>query len=152
MTIDEYLNQARTLKYKADKAKARFEEYESRAINPRSPLDLGDGIPAGRTNANGTETRLIEYIDAGKAYTAAANNYSEFRHQLQNTINYLLHWEALIIERIYIYNIYYEYGDDLAGVDEILNTDNKRVILSKLGEAKRHLADLLRQRGVDIEK
>ena len=151
MTIDEYLSQARSLKYKADKAAARLEEYESRAISPRCALNLGDGIPGGRTNTNGTETRLIEYIDAGKAYTAANDNYRQFREQLQNTINYMLHWEAVLIEQIYINNVYFD-RDDLHGVNEILNTDNKRVILAKLGEAKQSLAEHLRQRGVDIEK
>ena len=150
MTIDEYLGQARQLKNKADIAEAKLKEAESRAINPRSSLNLGDGIPANTRNGNGTETRLIEYIDAGKAYRIANDNYRQFREQLQNTTLYLLHWQALLIEQVYIHNVYYD-RDDEHGADEIIKAKTTREFFSKLAEAKKALADALRAQGVEIE-
>lgn len=151
MTIDEYLNTAAKLKRKADRAELKLKEVESRTVDPRSGLNLGDGIPANSRNHNGTESRLLEYIDAGKAYTAANQKYTEFRHSLQATVFDMPHWAALIIEQIYIYNVFYEREDNLYGVSDILNTDDRRQILAKLREAKEILADQLRAQGVEIE-
>ena len=151
MTIDEYLNQAKKLKHKADRAELKLKEVESRTIDPRSSLNLGDGIPASNRSGNGTESRLLEYIDAGKAYTAASRKYTEFRKNLQSTVFDMPHWAALIIEQIYIYNVFSGCEEDLSGVGDILSTNDRRQILAKLSEAKELLADRLRVQGVEIE-
>ena len=150
LTIDKYLGQAKRLKSKADKAEEKLKAIESRSINPRSSLNLGDGVPANSRNVNGTETRLLEYIDAGKAYTVASNDYKTFREQLKQTTANMVHWQAQIIEQIYVYNVFFGY-DDFDGVGEILRTTDRHRILMKLDESKRSLADLLRAQGVEIE-
>ena len=139
------------MKRKADSAELKLKEVESRTINPRSGLNLGDGISTNSRNVNGTESRLLEYVDAGKAYTAARRNYTEFRKNLKSTVFNMPHWAALIIEQIYIYNVFSDREDNLYGVSDILNTNDRRQILAKLREAKEILADLLRAQGVDIE-
>lgn len=151
MTIDEYLNRAKQLKIRTENAEVKLKEVESRAINPRSSLNLGDGIPASSRNVNGTESRLIEYIDAGKEYAAASNDYKTFREQLKQTTANMVHWQAQIIEQIYIYNVFFGY-DDFDGVGEILKTTDRRRIREKLNEAKQILTDQLRAQGVEIEE
>lgn len=150
MTIDEYLSQGAALKEKAKNAETHLRELETKMLNARSSLNLGDGIGANRRNVNGTEERLIEYLDAGKAYTAALKELKQFRHQLQSTSDFLLHWEGKLIEEIYIYNTFFDRDFDY-NVREILRTDDQRTIDKKTSEAKQHFADLLRAQGVTIE-
>lgn len=150
MTIDGYLNQSRRLKNRVDKATKVLEEAESKA-GIRSSLDRVDGIVCGRNNGNSTEARMIDYVDAGREYRDAQHEYKQFRDQLKDVINYLLHWEALIIEQVYIYNVFFGAEDDLFGVDEIIGKNNRVIMLQKLGIAKEHLRDLLRDRGIEID-
>lgn len=154
MTINEYLGQAQRLKFIEDRAKERLERFESRVTDPKSCLNLGDGVLTENRigSANRAEARMISYIDAGKQYITAHENYKQFRTQLQNAVSSLPHWAALIIERRYIYNVYFGYDDDLTGIDEILDTKSRKEILFKLNEAKLLLADHLRVQGVEIEE
>lgn len=148
MTIDEFLNQARILKRKRDKAEKHLAELES-LVDPKA-FSL-DGLPVCHSSTNSTETRLLDYLDAGQEFRKINEVYTQYTEQLQKSINYLLHWEALLIEQIYIYNVHYGY-DDLYGIDHILNTKSRSAMITKLNIAKGHLADLLIKQGVEIEK
>lgn len=151
MTIDGYLNQARALKRKADRAEEKLSAMENKA-GPRSCLNLGDGIYTSNNGGNTTEAKLIEYTDAAKKWRKATSEYKQFRDQLQQTIKRMPYWAALTLEQIYIFNVFWDRDNDLFGVEEILETTDRREILAKLKEAKALLADELRTQGVEIEK
>lgn len=151
MTINEYLNQPRTLKARRDKALENLKVLETRMLSPHDPLNLGDGTPRSRSGENTHETHLIEYIDAGKEFKESNRLYMETRDNLEAAINYLLYWQGRLIYQVYIYNVIIEAADDLNGADEILKTKSQREILAKLTEAKAALADQLRAQGVEIE-
>lgn len=150
MNIDAFLNNGRRLKHKVDETSEKYKALENIVINPRDPLNLGDGIPARNRNENGHETKLLAYIDAGNEWSAARDEYKHFRDQLEQAIYNMVHWQALIINQIYIYNLYFGY-DEMRDVDEILKTKDPAQIRAKLAEAKAALADMLRAQGVEIE-
>ena len=150
MTIDEYLNQPRKLKAKGERLYMKMLEAEAKATSPHVSLNLGDGIP-GRSGANATENKLLDYVEASKAYTKVTRQHNEIRSALLMAIDNLLYWQGCLIYQVYIYNVAIEADDSLNGADEILRTDNRREILAKLAEAKAALADLLRAQGLDIE-
>lgn len=151
MNIDEYLRQLRKYKLRAEYKLNKYNEAFDKAASPGCALDYGDMAPRTRGNGNATENRLIKAIDAGKEWKAAWKQYTDFREQLITDLYGLLYWEGLLLDRVYIYNLMTESEDDLHGADEILRTNNRGEILSKLTEAKKHLADVLRARGVEIE-
>lgn len=150
MTIDEYLSQPRKLKAKSERLYKQLLEAEA-AMDPRDPLNLGDGIPGRRSGGNGTENRLLNYIDAHKEYENAAKAFIETRNNLNAAIDNLLYWQGCLIYQIYIYNATFDGGDYMKDAGEILRTNNRREILAKIDEAKAALADLLRTQGVEIE-
>ena len=151
MIIDEYLSQIRTAKRRSDELYNKLTIAQERALNVRSPGNVGDGTPYTRTNENAAETRLLNYIDIGKEYDTATKTYIDTRKQVINAIDYLLYWQGCLIYQVYIYNVVIEADDDLSGADDILHTNNRREILAKLAEAKEALADLLREQGIEIE-
>lgn len=150
MTIDGYLRQLATFRRRYEQAKNRVRKCNART-SPRSSLNLGDGTPRQRNSGNANEENLIELSDALNEMREASQQYQAFRNQLYDQIYNLLYWEGLLIERVYIHNVIVEADDDLTGADEILNTKNRAQILSKLKEAKQHLAENLRSQGVLIE-
>ena len=151
MTIDEYLNQPRKLKAKSERLYKKMLIAEEKATTPRDPLNLGDGIPGRRSGSNTTETKLLEYIDASRAYSEAYTQFREARDTLTGAIDNLLYWQGNLIYQIYIYNATFSSGDDIKDAGDILRTSNRREILAKIAEAKAALADLLRAQGVEIE-
>lgn len=152
MTIDEYLNRPRKWKQKSERLYKKLVEAKARVISPRDPLNLGDGVPGRRSNENTQETKLLNYIDASRAYTDAMRYYIDSRDEITDAINNLLYWQGCLIYQVYIYNAAIEADDDLDGTDEIIKTKNRAEILAKLSETKAALADLLRAQGVEIEK
>lgn len=151
MTIDEYLRQVRTAKQTSDELFNKLVIAQERALNVRSPLNLGDGTPGTRTNENATESRLIRYIDVHNEYEKATRLYIDTRKQLLSAMDFLLYWQGCLIYQVYIYNVSIEAEDDLNGAEDILHTRNRGVILAKLAEAKEALAEKLREQGVEIE-
>ena len=151
MTINEYLGKVPALKYKAERAAARYQELVTRATSTGCGLNLGATGQRIKGGGNVTEDKLIAMTDAGKASRAAYTRYIEFRDQLEKDIDNLLYWQGCLIYRVYLYNVIVEASDDLNGAGDILRTDDRREILAKLTEAKAALADILRGRGVDIE-
>ena len=149
MTIDEYLYQLRRLKRREEDLFKTYEELEARAESPRSSFNYN--MPRSKNNDNLTEKRLTELIDAGQEWIEARNEYSAFRDQLQDSIYNLLYWEGLLIEQVYINNMIYKRENDLYGADQILKTNNKGAIIRKLRDAKAHLAEILRDQGIEIE-
>lgn len=150
MTIDEYLNQPQKLKRKRDRLYNKMLAAEAKTA-PRDPLNLGDGVPGRSSGHNATEDRVLNYIDANRAYREAHRQYMNVRDALNLAIDNLLYWQGCLIYQVYIYNVYFDIDDNLKGADEILRTNNRREILAKLSEAKAALADLLRAQGVAIE-
>lgn len=151
MTIDEYLSQPRKWKNKSERLYKKLLAEETRVTSPRDPLNLGDGLPGGRSNENTQETKLLNYIDASRAYSDAMKRYTETRDNIDSAINNLLYWQGRLIYQVYIYNVAIEADDNLKDAGDILRTKNRREILAKLAEAKAALADQLRAQGVEIE-
>lgn len=149
MTIDEYLNQPRKLKQRAERLWKKAEALEEAAISPQSAGRFD--MPRSRSNDNQTEARLIRYIDAMSEWRDAHDAYVNCRDQLERDLHNLFYWEGLCIHDVYICNAMIDRGDDLTGLEEILNTRNRGAILTKLGEAKQHLRQLLIDQGIEIE-
>ena len=149
MTIDEYLNQLRTFKRREKKLYKNLMQCADRAFSPRSASSYD--MPHSKSHDNQTETLLIELADADAAYTAALEEYRAFREQLENSIYNLFYWEGLVIYQVYFINGLLERDDDLTGLDEILKTHNRGVMISKLNEAKQHLRQILIDQGIEIE-
>ena len=148
MTIEEYLKLGNILRQDVDSKGRRVDALMERVLNPGTHFN---GIPAGRRNDNGHETRLIEYVDASNEYKAAYNEYKRHQEQLENALYNVLYWQALVIERVYYTNALMECPNELYGVENILKTNDRHKIQAKLTEAKEALADLLRAQGVEIE-
>ena len=151
MDINEYLAQLPKLKRRADSAYLRYLELHERAVSPGCGLDLGDTGQRIKGSGNATEDRLIKAADGLREWRAANDKYKEIRAQLDAAVDELKYWQGCLIVHVYIYNVTFEADDDLKGADEILHTTNRREILAKLDESKRHLAEILRSQGVDIE-
>lgn len=148
MTIDEYLNQLKTLKERKDFLFKKVDVLLSKATSPGPALKIG--MPHSQTNTNHTEDSIIDYASLSQELKSTQNEYNELSNTINRTINYLLYWEGCVITRVYFYNIYLGY-DDLHGLNEILKTNDKNEILAKLDQAKTHLAKLLQSRGIEIE-
>lgn len=151
MTIDEYINEMQRLKSKSERLLKDMREAETPLLSPRDPLNLGDGTPRSRSGGNGTENKLLEYIDISREFSKVNGQFKEMRDAIKSAIDNLLYWQGCLIHHVYIYNVYFNPDDILNGADEILNTNDRRQILAKLTEAKAALAVQLRAQGVEIE-
>lgn len=149
MTIDEYLNQLPELKKAEDRAYRELNKMFDRAISTHN--SAFDGMPHVKSNENIHETRLIEYADAKREWDEINARFFEIKEQIEKTIYYMVYWEAVLINQIYIYNVIRSNASPLDGVAEILNTNNQHTIKNKIAEAKAHLRQQLIDRGVEIE-
>lgn len=149
MTIDEYLNQLPVLKQTEKKAYNRLRKCFDRATSTHN--SAFDGMPHVKSSENIHETRLVEYVDAKKEWDEINARFFEIKEQIENTIYYMVYWEAVLINQIYIYNVIRSNASPLDGVAEILNTNNQHTIKNKIAEAKAHLRQQLIDRGVEIE-
>lgn len=149
MTIDEYLNQMKILRYKYLRLYDKAREAENKATSTRSSLNTDGRIQ--HKGVNMTESRLIDAADAWGAMKAAYNEYNAYRDQLDEGMRTLLYWEGCLIYKVYIHNVIAEKEDDLDGAEEILFTNNRKMIVSRLNEAKSHLREILISKGMDIE-
>lgn len=148
MTIDEYLHQLPALKKAERTACKRLAKMFDKATSTHN--SAFDGMPYTKRSENMYEIKLVEYVDAKKAWDEINAKYFEVRDQLEECIDYLLYWEGCLIFQIYIYNVALEKDDPLDGAEEILHTQSQYVIKAKLTEAKSHLRQLLIDRGVDL--
>lgn len=148
MTIDEYLNQLPKLRRAEAKAYNRMETKFDRATSLQSSFNFD--MPRRIADQNATEARLVELADAQREWKEANEAYATFKEQLERSLYNLLYWEGLLIDQAYIYNVIYG-RDHLYGLDEILKTRNRGVMISKLNEAKQHLRQILIDQGIEIE-
>ena len=151
MTIDEYINEMQRLKSKSERLLKDMREAETPLLSPRDPLNLGDGTPRSRSGGNGTENKLLEYIDISREFDKVNDQFKEMRDAIRSAIDNMIYWQGCLIHHVYVYNVYFRSDDILNGADEILHTTNRRQILAKLDEAKAALAVQLRAQGVEIE-
>lgn len=148
MTINEYFAEGGKLKNNVDRLADRVQALHSRVINPGSPIN---GNPTGHRNDNGHETRLVEYLDASKEFQAAYDEYMTYYHNIKNAKYNVLHWQALVIERVYETNAFFQYSDELYGVGNILDTNDRKEIEAKFIEAKAAVANQLMMQGVELD-
>lgn len=151
MTIDEYIDEFKASRRKITRMNDDVMRAEVRAHDVRSPSNMGDGIPCSYRGGNAHETKLINYADALREYRAAWKVYEEARDAIRTAIDDMPYWAGSLIHHVCLYNVVFDEEDDMKGADEILNTQDRRVIKSKLIEAKMLLADALRAQGVPIE-
>jgi hypothetical protein len=120
-------------------------------VNSAGPGFSLDPAAYTKDTDNRQETKLINYIDAANEYKAARKAYLDARASIEGSLDYLLYWEGRLIYHVYIYNAEFYPDDDLKDAAEIVGARNRYELIQKLDEAKEHLADLLRNKGVEIE-
>lgn len=150
MTIDEYLSLAYKLRRKYDHCEKKYRRLFDIATSTPSSLDW-DGAPKQRgTGHNSVEAKFVAEADAARELSIVSKVYREYREQLRGDIYNLRYWEGLLLEQAYITNPIL--GRDLLyRADEILSTNNHKIICAKLDEAKQHLAELMIARGAEID-
>lgn len=148
MTIDEFLNRIEVLKRRSDKLLNAYNSIQDETVNPGAVVHYG--MPAGRTNRNYTEEKLIKLASAGEKWQKAYEEYQVYYNIFERAMYNLLYWEGLLIERVYITNAAFKHNQ-LFGVDEILKTRNRAEILAKLETAREHLKQILNENGMKIE-
>ena len=151
MTVDEYLNQIRTSRYKTKQLCDELMRAEVRAHDVRSPSNYGDGTPQTHGSENRHEIKLVEFVDMAKEFDESRALYEELRDTLELATDNMPCWAGNLIYHVYLYNVVFEEEDDLKGAGDIVRTNDRREILSKLAEAKLLLADALRAQCVSIE-
>lgn len=151
MNIDEYLNQLRTFKRKEERLYIKAERKESALTSPSSSANFGDRIQTRDRFGNQRDIMLAELADLISDYRTAHADYMNFREELRAHFYNMTYWQGAILLQVYINNVVFESDDDLRGVGDILNTTSRRVICSKLAEAKAALRERLRDQGVEIE-
>lgn len=149
MDINQYLYQFRELKTREDRLYQKITRKESSFVGSAS--NFGDGIPT-RSSENKIEKKLVELADLTREYKEAHNDYMNFREELRTHFYNMTYWQGAILLQVYINNVVFESDDDLRGVGEILDTTSRRVICSKLAEAKNALRERLRNQGEEIEE
>ena len=148
MTINEYFTQGQSMKRNVERLADRVQALHSRVLNPGSPIN---GNPTGHRNDNGHETRLVEYLDASKEFKEAYEEYMKYHDDMKKAKDNVLHWQALVFERVYETNVFFEYSDALYGVGTILDTNDRKEIQAKFDEAKAAVVDQLRLQGVELD-
>ena len=151
MNIDEYLNQLRQFKRQEERLYLKAERKEAALVSPRSSANFGDGIQTRGGFGNQRDIILTDLADLISDYRTAHTNYMNFREELRTHFYNMTYWQGAILLQVYINNVVFESDDDLRGVGEILDTTSRRVICSKLAEAKNALRERLRNQGVEIE-
>ena len=149
MTIDDYLNQLRTLKHEVDAAGKRYDKLREKAYSQRSSSNF-DGSPRGKWHINPKEDLIIECSDAFKEYEEAHQRYKDFYNQLYDNICSCLYLDGTLLATAYISNAKND-ADVLDGLGLILGNYNRNAVKSRLDEAKEHLREILVQQGMDIE-
>lgn len=149
MTIEEYLHQYEHLKRCAEIARKHLWDAEERANNIRCGLNI-DGTPRAKGGRpSGHETALIEAADALKMYDTADKAFKAYEKQLKRSLNSLFYWEGRLLAQIYINNVIFErppYND----VDYVLQDMDKRPAKEYIHMAQEHLAEILKEQGVNL--
>lgn len=151
MTIDEYLNQIRSSNKESEYLYKRVHVLNDRLESLKSSLNVGDGRPGRSSYKEKREDLLAEWSDAIKACKAADQVYLETKNQLMECVYMLPYLEGSLIDQVFILNPCLDRDDQLYGLSEILNTDDRGVMISKLNAAKQHLRTLLIEKGIEIE-
>lgn len=121
----------------------------ARVSSPRSSLDT-DGTPRTRSGSNGREILLERAAAALNDYYKADEEYDSFEKEYTRALSELDHRERLILEIIYIDNRGRPIDERLNGVYKW--TGLKRVqIPAAERQAEKHLAEILKRQGVEIE-
>lgn len=148
MTIDEYLDQIDKLMRRVDACQEKREKLEARVFSPPSAFMTLQGSSGSKKAKGSRDDALARMIDAQKECEKAEAKCNAFIREFNSSLYDLKYWEGLVIEQIYIYNR--SLDDNFWGLDEILKTDDRHQIAEKVREAKAHLEEILRGRGVDI--
>ena len=149
MTIDEYLNQIRSARRRSQDLYQKANILRARLEDLQSSLYSVDRVPFRGSFKNKREELLAEWSDTVKASKEADRTYFTVKNQTTECMYMLPYLEGSIIDQ-FLHNIFFD-RSDLFGLNDILNTDDEDVIISKLNAAKQHLRALLIDKGVEID-
>ena len=134
-----------------------FERYmraHERAAAPTAAHIDPDGITS-RSGSNSTEDKLIKAADAWAKFDKASTLYFGYEKQLNRNLDKLAElygWrERAALEKVYIENMGRPQETRRGGLCRVLGVRTKAEAYETLQAAKRHLGEILRSQGIDIE-
>ena len=134
-----------------------FERYmraHERAAAPTAAHIDPDGITS-RSGSNSTEDKLIKAADAWAKFDKASTLYFGYEKQLNRNLDKLAKlygWrERAALEKVYIENMGRPQETRRGGLCRVLGVRTRAEAYEILQEAKRHLGEILRSQGIDIE-
>lgn len=154
MTINQYLYALEVLKIRRERCFERYMRAHNRASAPAAAHIDPDGITS-RSGSNSTEDKLIKAADALAKYNKADDLYYGYSKQLDKNLEKLAKlygWqERAALEKVYIENMGRPHETRRGGLCRVLGVRTKAEAYEILQEAKRHLGEILRSQGIDIE-
>lgn len=155
MTVTQYLYKLEYLQHRRDRCLKRYLKMRDRATAPASAHISTDGVPASRSGRNGREDLLIDVAEAAEAFAEALREYMAFADQLDSDLELLeiRHgWpERAALEIVYIDNIGKPLERRSVGVCRQCNRRTRAEAAALIEQAKKHLAEILRENGEEIE-
>ena len=149
MTIKQYLFCLEFLKERCEEKHEKYIRLTERAESPVSSLNT-DGTPHGTGKSNTREKLLIKSSMALEEYLRALDHYRDFRISFNNNLLDLDPLESLIMQEVYIKNMGLPLEDRFKNAGAVLKMKPMRV-KAKQREAKEHLAEILKRKGIEIE-
>ena len=150
MTINQYLCMLEVLQIRRDRAFERYVRLLERASAPAAAHIDPDGIKI-RSGYNSREDLLIKVADAAAAEDKAWKQYEAFKKGFERNLGKLEYTERLALEQIYIFNMGKPPERRRTGVCRWCGCRTKAEAAELIRQAKHHLTEILRARGVDIE-
>lgn len=154
MTINQYLYALEQLRNRRDRAFEAYIRAHERAAAPTAAHIDPDGITS-RSGSNTTEDKLIKAADAWAKFDKASTLYFGYEKQLNRNLEKLAKlygWqERAALEKVYMENMGRPQETRRGGLCRVLGVRTKAEAYEILQEAKRHLGEILRSQGIDIE-
>lgn len=154
MTINQYLYALEVLKNRRERCFENYMRAHNRASAPAAAHFNTDGI-TNRSGYNSTEDKLIKAADAWAKYDKADNLYYGYFKQLDKNLDKLeklYGWEErAALEKVFIDNMGRPQETRQGGLCRLLGVRTKAEANEIFQAAKRHLVEILRSQGVDIE-
>ena len=154
MTINQYLYVLEQLQIRRERCFERYMRAHERAAAPTAAHIDPDGITS-RSGSNSTEDKLIKAADAWAKFDKASTLYFGYEKQLNRNLDKLAKlygWrERAALEKVYIENMGRPQETRRGGLCRVLGVRTKAEAYETLQAAKRHLGEILRSQGIDIE-
>lgn len=148
MTIKQYLFKLEYLKERCDRKRETYIRLSERVLSPGSSFNF-DEIQTKNSGTNKRELLLVKSAAALEELDKAIYRYLDFKLYFCNTLSELEPLEDLIMQELYIKNIGLPFAERYNKAGEVLKMRPQR-IPAKEKEAERHLIEILRKKGIEI--